>query len=242
MADLYSKVMSRALGLPTNVRYVDHKTPQTIQHAAFREVSQAAFVNQSQWTVQHVRQAMIQHAPTATHTLLPDTLNTGAHPVIPLLAFIRQTQPAGKVLVSDIVQTLTRRTDSTTITVKRDYTYTFNATQLKAGLAGIIQRTTPEQLLHMNVRQLLAETIQQHIQQQAADKQTQTKHQPHATAGYEDNTQQFIRARALQQDKGSKQSEVPASATAITTIQGHFEQTNTALPSASHISGGFSGI
>lgn len=166
MADLYSRIMSR--GLPNGVRHVEHKTTQTIQHTTFRDVSFSAAINTQQWSPQNVRDVLTQHLPTHT---VPLQLPTNPQPTAQFLAFVQHTQPDGKLLVSDIVRTLTQRTEEITIVVERERTYHFTSLEVRAGLVAIMQKASPEQLVNTDIRQLLADTIrrQQHEQQTQPD-------------------------------------------------------------------------
>ena len=239
MADLYSRVMSRSLGLPAEVRYVDHKTTQTIQHTTFRETVQASVTQTKQWSPLYVRHAIMQHYqtnPNSTYVeqrtetsteqrqsgqpaqvVIPQLPNN-PQPTAQLLAFIQHTQPEGKTLVSDIVNTLTKRATEFTVVIDRGETLHFNATQLKAGLAAIIQKETPEHLLNTDLRQLLTETLQQQTQE---DLQNKAQKRTHALQ--EQSTQQLIMAQAQRHDASSDnpaKSEQPV-------INGHFETDTT---------------
>lgn len=241
MADLYSKVMSRNLGLPTGVRYVDHQTTQTIQHKVFREVIQASVINTKQWSPQHVRNAITQHYQSSDSVSAQHTENTGTEQrqsgqhnevvipelpsnpkaIIQLLVFIQYTQAEGKMLVSDIMNTLVKRATELTITVDRGETYHFNATQIKDGLAAIIQRMSPEDLLKTDVRQLLVDTIRQQSEEESF-------------------TQQLVMAQIEEQglpsDRGNSQRvEQPP-------ISGHFETDATITDLlVAPVDGGFTG-
>lgn len=253
MADLYSRIMSR--GLPHGIRHVEHKTTQTIQHTTFRDVAFTAAATTQQWSPQNVRGVLAQQV----HTAKGNAGNSGAgqqhtetntqqrqsgqpiqveqlqlpnnpQPIAQFLTFVQHTQPEGKLLVRDIVQTVTQRTEEITIVVERERTYHFNSMEVRAGLAAIMQDASPAQLVNTDIRQLLADTIRkQQNEQQPAQPDVQIPTQ---------STQQLVMAQQPSSESEAARTGNTGDGEPPLSIDGQFETSHQDLLTT-HVAGSF---